>query len=309
MKKFIRNILLFVIPIMVGILVLILFPLNKKRAYTYLKDDCDGRGAWIYSRLYESETPVDIAFIGSSQTMNGINDSLIENTSIDQHVCNLGYCRYGRNLQYVLLKHILEAKQPKYVFIEVGEDEQSFGHPIFPYLANGNELFCSPTWKNKTYLDDIYKSAMARITQAQQDLWDEKYEYKYPTKGNHGLYSHPAEADTSLLSTIKKERQSKPLDQHGDEREYAMLFPRAYLQIMSEEAIKYNTKLIFLYIPVYGSPHKIPNEYNTYKKYGEVWIAPDSIYANPSYWHDQGHFNKKGADSFSAWIAGEISRQ
>lgn len=305
MKKYIQNTFLFLLPISVGILVLMLVPPNTKRAFYYLNNDCDGRGAWVYKRLYESEKPIDIAFVGSSHTINGINDSLIEK-NIGKPVVNLGYCRHGRNLNYVIIKHILQAKKPSYIVLEVNEDEQTFGHPIFPYLANGKEVISTPTWKNKTYPEDLYKSIMARITYCQQNTWDKKYEYVYDLKSEFGFSTNNFAADTNFLAQKKAERDGKPKDEHNETRNFAMKFPRAYLQQIADECKKYNTELIFVFMPAYGSPHKLPNELETYSRYGKTLVPPDSIYNDKNNWYDDEHLNKTGADKLGIWLIEEF---
>src|SRR6476661_964112 len=101
MKKFILHILLFLLPIVAGWVMVVSQSIDKKRAYHYLTEDGEGRGAWMYRRIYESKEPIDIAFLGSSHTINGINDTLINQLLRDsgstKTTCNLGYCRLGRD--------------------------------------------------------------------------------------------------------------------------------------------------------------------------------------------------------------------
>jgi hypothetical protein len=311
MKRFLKYVFLFLLPLAAGMLVLLLRPLDKKRAYHYLTNDCEGRGAWIYRRLYESPRAVDIAFLGSSHTINGINDTLIEkkiNEPVAEYrtVTNLGYCRLGRNLTYVMLDHLLEAKSPKLVIVEVMADEPTFGHPIFPFLAEGKDVLLPKSALDKSYPDDVYKAVMARLDHAKKDLWKEKYPYTYSLKDSSGFGTNTFVADTKELDRFKDLRYRNQYKSHTWKRNFSMLFPRSYLQAMSELAKQKNVPLVFLYIPPYGEPERIPIEFETYKKYGEVWIAPDSVFTKKENWYDTDHLNETGANALSAWVAEQI---
>lgn len=133
MRKFIIHTLLFLIPVAGVAIVLLFSPTDKKRAYHYLTNDCEGRGAWLYRRIFESKQPIDLAFLGSSHTINGINDTLInQELAKDQRAMqtvNLGYCRLGRDLTYVLMQHVLAQKNTRNFIIEVLPDENPYSHP------------------------------------------------------------------------------------------------------------------------------------------------------------------------------------
>src|SRR5687767_9647068 len=110
MRKFILHTTLFLLPLLAGATIIFFLPTDRKRSYHYLTKDCEGRGAWMYRRIFERPEPVDVAFLGSSHTINGINDTLINQQLIGKKMtaCNLGYCRLGRDLQLVLIKHLIE---------------------------------------------------------------------------------------------------------------------------------------------------------------------------------------------------------
>ena len=114
MKRLYKHIILFFLPVL---LLIIIVPVNKRQKYLGLENDCFNHAIWIYDRLYKNSKPVDIAFLGSSHTINGINDKLIEEElkRYNMTAANFGYCRLGRNLSYVLLKEIIKTKKPRYL--------------------------------------------------------------------------------------------------------------------------------------------------------------------------------------------------
>jgi hypothetical protein len=313
MKKFILHILLFILPVVVGAIIIVWLPLNKKRAYHYLTDDCEGRGAWMYRRIFESEKPVDLAFLGSSHTINGINDTLINQqlaaSSSNMVTCNLGYCRLGRDLTYILIKHLLEQKKTKIFIVEVLPDEQPHSHPVFPYLAGIEELVPPKTILNRSYLGNIYNASVARLMYIRQDLYKEPYTYKYGLREDAGFTTNTFPADTNALNIKKESLYKMRHKSHTWTRNINMPYPRAWLANINALVKKNNVRLVFLYIPPYGSPEPVPIEMKTYLQYAPVWIPPDSIFNNKGNWYDVGHLNLKGANTLSTWVAGKIQEK
>lgn len=308
MKKFIQHTLAFLLPIIIGLGILFFLPTNKKRAYHYLTDDCEGRGAWMYRRIFESKEPIDIAFLGSSHTINGINDTLISRLiAKDNSVpCNLGYCRLGRDLTYVLMKHCLEQKKTKGFIIEVLPDEPAMSHPVFAFLAEGLDVIQPKTIFNRSYAGNFHAHMIAKLNYLRQDLWNVADEYKYALRETSGFTTNTFYADTNTLKTKKEARYKNQYRSHQWTRKFNMPFPKAWLSSISSLAKANNCPLIFLYIPPYGSPEKVPIEMATYQKYGLVWLPPDSIFTNRKNWYDEEHLNLRGANSLSTWVAGKL---
>ena len=311
MKKFILHILLFIVPLVIGGFVFFSLPTNTKRAYHYLTDDCEGRGAWIYRRVFESKKPIDIAFLGSSHTINGINDTLINQQLMTDSlppisVCNLGYCRLGRDLTYVMMKHIIQQKNTKTFIIEVLPDENPFSHPVFPFLADIKDVVNPQTIVNRSYPNNLYNAAISRIMYFRQDLFKDSLVYKYGLREEFGFSTNAFTADTNQLNQNKIRRIKNQGNSFTWTRRINLPLSRKWLANINTLAINNGVKIIFLYIPPYGSPEKTPIEMDTYLSYGEVWIAPDSIFTNKKNWYDQEHLNVAGAYSLSTWVANQL---
>lgn len=308
MRKFILHTFAFLLPITIGLGILFFLPTNKKRAYHYLTEDCEGRGAWIYRRIFESKEPIDIAFLGSSHTINGINDTLINKLMINENKvsCNLGYCRLGRDLTYLLMKHIIDQKATKTFIIEVLPDEPAMSHPVFAFLAEGSDVIRPQTILNRSYAGNLHAHMVAQLNYLRQDLWNEGYQYKYGLRETYGFSTNTFYADTNTLKAKKEARYKNQYRSHQWTRRYTMQFAKAWLSSIGALAKTNNCELIFLYIPPYGSPEKEPIEMATYQKYGSVWLAPDSIFANKKNWYDEEHLNAEGANDLSIWVAAKI---
>jgi hypothetical protein len=312
MRKFILHTCLFLIPVGVVAILLLFSPTDKKRAYHYLTDDCEGRGAWLYRRIFESKQPIDLAFLGSSHTINGINDTLINQElakeSRNLQTVNLGYCRLGRDLTYVLMQHVLSQKRTRNFIIEVLPDENPFSHPVFPFLAEMKDVVNPQTPFNRTFAPNIYNAAVSRLMYCRQNIWNEPYVYKYGLRENFGFSTNTFTADPKLLIEKKSRRYKNRYKSFTWTRKLSLAFPRAWLQDIHALAKKHGVHYVFLYIPPYGSPEKQPIEMHTYAKYAPVWTAPDSIFNNLNNWYDDEHLNVQGARSLSTWVAGEIKK-
>ena len=306
MKRFYRNIILFLLPLLVLILIL---PVNQRLKYIGLKHDCFNHGLWIYDRIFNNPEPVDIVFLGSSHTINGINDQLIQRNIRKDNlsVVNFGYCRLGRNLDYILLKEILKKKHPKYLFLEVREDEDEYSHPIFPYIASDKEVLFPYPFFDRDILADIWTHFSYKIELFQDRIFSKALSTPV-RKNNFGFASSPDTVSEKILIKDKQKRNSHETKLTSFERDFHMSFARGYLKRIHKLCNENHIKIIFLYLPSYGVSLNKPKEYNTYLKYGNVWIPPTKIIKNPVNWHDENHLNQTGATALSLWLAREIDK-
>ena len=303
MKKLMKNIILLLLPVLVLIIVV---PVDKRLNYQGLKDDCFNHGIWIYDRIYNNKTPIDIAFIGSSHTINGINDKLISKSTNNEEAVNFGYCRLGRNLGYVFLKEIISKKQLKHLILEVREDEDRYSHPIFPFVANSNDVLLPIPFFNRDILSDIWTHLTYKTEILQDYIYSQKKETSIKTS-NYGFASSADTVSSSYLDIIKQKRSIEKPSLTKFERRFYMCFPRKYLSKINKLCNKNNIKITFLYLPSYGSPIEKPKEFNTYIKYGKVLIVPKHILQNKNNWYDENHLNQTGAKELSIWISSYLN--
>jgi len=300
------------IKILVFLLLLVFLvyfiPVERRQRFIQLKEDCSWHGIWFFDRVHHNETPADIAFFGSSHTIVGIMDEFIgQQLKVPSiHVVNFGYCRYGMNIYPVLLKEILQSKRPKILYLEVREDENLYSHPVFPYIADANDIFLATPFFNRDLVRDYFDSFLYHL-QLIKVQYFKKYSIVPVRKGNYGFMCSGDTAAKSFMEKVKLEH-SKPKEVLNPlERYFYMTYPRIYLKRLSELCIRNNIRLRFLYIPEYGSQQKEPLEMVTYRKYGDVLIPPHEIFEDPDNWGDENHLNLMGARKLSAWVAGHIS--
>lgn len=303
MKKLIRNILVFIIPV---IILISIIPVNNRFKYQGLKDDCFNHGIWIYDRIYNNENSIDVAFLGSSHTINGINDKLISDNIRFGQAVNLGYCRLGLNFNYVLLKEIISQKKIKHLILEVRENEDRYSHPIFPYIASSRDVMLPNPFFNRDILDDIWTHLAYKIEILQEIIYQNEKSVPISTIA-YGFASSKDTASINLLDDIKLKRSvpKNPLTKF--EKFFHGNFARVYLQKICKLCDENNIQITFLYLPSYGALFDKPEEYETYINYGVVLIPPTNILDNKNNWFDENHLNQTGADELSLWISGQIN--
>lgn len=302
MKRFIQNIALFIVPILLIIAVL---PVDNRLKYKGLKDDCFDHGIWIYDRIHHNKEEIDIAFLGSSHTINGINDSLISSQINPSKAVNFGYCRLGRNFSYALLQEILTQKKVRHLILEVREFEDRYSHPIFPFIGNSSDVLFANPFFNRDLFSDIW-THLAYKTELIQD-----YIYNPNNSENirHEAYGFASSSDTAktdLWSEIIPKQKKAAIKLTTIEQNFHANFARVYLRKVSELCKKNQVKLTFLYIPSFGMILDKPSEYTTYEQYGAVLIPPKNIFTNPYNWFDKNHLNQTGAEQLSLWVAKQL---
>jgi hypothetical protein len=304
MKLLILKILLFLL-LLIGVVYLI--PIDRRQRFLQLKDDCSAHAIWVYDRIHSNTKPVDIVFLGSSHTINGIrDDSIGKQLKLSSlHVANFGYCRYGMNLYPVLLKEILSTKKPRIVILEVREDENRYSHPVFPYLADAKDVFLAYPFFNRDLVRDYFDAFLYRL----KLLKVQYFRQEITLDSSDNDFGFMGSADTVSKTSLEKAKEEKLKPKSlltSFERFFYMTYPRYYLEKLANLCKENNIRLVFLYLPEYGSTQPEPIEMTTYKKYGTVLIPPLSIFDDPDNWADDNHLNHAGAGKLSKWVGGQI---
>ena len=303
MKKLLTYLLFFILPIIILVLII---PVDKRLKYIGLKDDCFNHGIWIYDRINHNPKPIDIAFLGSSKTINGVNDKLISDSLESFSAANLGYCRLGRNLHYVLLKELVSVKRIKKLVLEVRKDENKFSHPIFPFTADSKDVLFSNKSFNRDFLKDIWNHFSFKIELFQDRLYkDSIVEYQLADFG------HSAFDDTVHVEILEEHVQSELINMREPlriEDEYHRNFYKVYLRKISEICSKNKIELYFLYIPSFRNKTDEIEEKHLYKSLGQLLIPPEIIYQDKNNWFDPDHLNSAGAQKLSDWLAIELMK-
>ncbi len=262
----------------------------------------------MYHRIFEDERPVDIVFSGASQTGSAFMDQFISeelNSITDQNieVVNYGYCRRGRDIQYVMLKDLLDQKHPKILVVEVAEDEPKKSHPVFPYLAESKDLFGALIFFNQRYFTSIWKGIAVRfealrnkITGGNRVIADNQY----PDFGHRPSSNVVDEAVIKENSARWHRRLNKQKLQLV--RDIELNYSKHYLKRIAQLANKNQCTLLFVYLPESGSNLKEPLLETYYELIAPVIILPEELINDSANWKDATHFNDSGATAASKFI-------
>jgi hypothetical protein len=308
MKLFLKNTFAFLSLPILGLILIFFVDYDREFAWNFIKRDCSDYSHWIYNRIYHNPKPIDVAFIGSSVTKSSVNDFYTEQafqkqTQLNWHFANLSFCQFGRNLYYVLLKDLLKERRVKYVVLEIRQDENFTGHPLFPYLADTESLCEAPLFLNHKYFSDLYLASVSRIEYWKQNIFYQKKVYE-TEMSDYGHAYWGQIVDSTLLEKVKLgEIKLHERQEFSIFRAINLRYPRYYIKKISQLCKANGAELLFLYTPFYGGIEFLPKELEFYKKYGEVFIPPPDVFVNKKLWADQTHINIHGAKPNSFWFA------
>lgn len=311
MKKFIQHIILFLIPFIVGAVYLFSIPFYRQFAYHFVKGECDDKGSWIYNRIYENKKPADVVLCGASHIANGVDDKLFElqldsANNLNLSVANIGYCRGGRDIQYVMLKDLFLNKNPQLLILDVGEDEPKKSHPVFPYLAETPDLFGSAIFFNQRFFKSVAKGLATRFEMVKTSVF--KWEFRSsPNLSDFGYIGSTqvvsaADMDENLNRWEKQRRRKKPTLLRNIELRYSKHYVRKIVNL----AETHNCQVVFLYFPESGSKLKFPMLKDFYEQMGPLYIIPEKILTDSNNWKDPSHLNDAGSSLTTKWLTKQM---
>jgi hypothetical protein len=285
------------------------------------------KAGWIYERLHFDPTPVDVAFIGSSRTMQGINSTEVEkalNTATGEkyHVVNLGLPKLGRDAPFLVGRMLAETKKPKIVLVEVDYLNIRNGTPIYPQLATFDDLLHAPQpdmdffydlvsiparhgrllWQTLTSGKTTFDPASYRGAH-----WDDDYQ----TTGADGRTSQPR-LESMEKDQLHREAVQWVSQQQSKFRQYdswawvEFYYNERYEQRLLELLQRSGVKIVLLYLSAIGSADR-PAHFERLSAYGEFWPIPPELTGDSTLWFNPTHMNYDGAQRFSAWLAGKLA--
>ena len=314
MKQFINKILLFSSPIIIGLIAIFFIRTDREFCYNYIKGDCEGRGKLLYKKIYEEKNSVDYLFIGSSKTWNDINDASLEwniNSPVLPRIkiFNSGYCRFGRNLDYLFFKEFLKRNKLKKLFLEVRADESTTSHPMYPYLATGTEIFEGALALNGKLFPEVYNHLLMNINFVRCKINLEKAEVNTTNSPLYGYNNLDKVIDPKKLDEFYTSENEAILKNKVDTSAIEYRFSNYYLAKIKKLCYAKQIELVFVYLPSYANINKTPAFKSHYEQWGKVIIGPDSIFNNKMYWKDVAHFNSRGADAYTKFLATQLARK
>jgi hypothetical protein len=285
--------------------------------------DPEVEAKWIYERIHFDPSPLDVVFIGTSHTLEGIDSDRVEQAcrTANGKVCasvNFALVHLGRNVHWILTRDVLAARKPRLLVVEVQETEFRALHPAFPFLAEASDVALAPLIINTSYFQDLVRLPLRQITlfakSSAPSLFGKRKTFAPELYlGPHGGEA-PSAAQRQTVSPNELERQRAHLASADASRlrlpaSLRRLEYRAnlvYLTKLLEFAREKNVQVRFLYIPSYHAPQE-PAFADFYKRYAPTWYPLKEIFDSSRNWVDAGHLNAAGSKALSDWVAAKIA--
>lgn len=288
------------------------------------------RLGWVYERIHYDPTPTDIALIGTSHTMNGLDGlAIAQRIAADGTrgeggrcltVTNLAIPAYGRNLHWAIAHELLGARRPRAIVLEVFENETRKAHPVFSHVADSGDLLTAPMLVNQNYVADLIRLPYRQLRLGIESLSPATFglkprfdpaDYDGSTVDNTRLVNVGGRALTPPLTTVMDpaaleqaaaiDRANKNLNMLPKVLErYEYAVPRHYVSAILSEADKAGVPVYLLYLPGYGMPPR-PVDMRLFQ--GRPMLEVNDLLRRRDRWHDVAHLNAQGAAAVSTHVA------
>lgn len=311
MKKFIKIILLFFIPILVLAYPIDLF-LSKQ-----LKKSNDFLGEYeVWNDIYNSNIKADMVVYGSSRAWVDISPKILKD-SLQLETYNLGMDGHNFWLQYLRhLEYLKHNNKPSHILLAVDfnslqkREDLYLYEQFLPYMLwNNNLKEFTKSYNGFHYLDyDLplirYAGNSSIIKNALSLGFSKDVPKAYRTKGYKGIKK--TWSNELTLAKSKMEKYKIQIDSTS-----VTLFSQ-FLQECKDN----NIKVSLVYTPEHIEGQKfIENKdivSNLYKEYAEKFdliyldYSKDSICSNKEYFYNATHLNKKGSEVFTEKLASDL---
>lgn len=304
---------------LLALVVILCLPHDPSIRWSLLRDTDYIKAGWIFDRLNNSQTPVDVALIGTSHTLSGVDSVLLEQElSAGQtppiHVVNLALPHLGDDLHFLISHMLLKTKKPRLLIIETHQVNARAAHPAFGRLADVDNIVIAP-FGNPDSLDMLAQIPRRQFRYFINGLWNaptalpiaDHWDDTYQLTLHDGRLTPPrlsSPAPAILLRDAARERLT--LDQK------ALLYQKwgwllwhysdSYLLRMINEARDDGVRTFFLYLPVFGTDVP-PAATNLMERYGKILTPPAELMNDPSLWFDKEHLNHAGSQRLTSWLA------
>jgi len=307
--KFLMNMML---SFLGGLLLIVMFiaflPVPEQVRYESLSNDAI-RIKEIHERIVANPKPIDVAFIGTSHTWNGVSDSEIESllstagTSVA--VANLASSWPGRDINLFLIKQLLRHKNPRLIILEIQEHEYRGGHGVLPYVANLSDMFCcrfflDPHFPRNflSYLKRQTLNSLTLILRGGSELVGaDPADFGWMPLTRTGRPFHPALSSNTPSITRVKELGYVATSAYG------LDVVRRIVRLARERRVD----VAFLYLPEFAYANRPPVvSIRYYTELGPVLRIPATISKDPTMWFDKAHLNLDGSKLLAFKLAADV---
>lgn len=305
---------------------LFFLPTDPYQRHAALRSTDYIKGAWIYERLNFDPTPVDIAFLGSSRTMEGVDAATVEadlaTDGVAAHVVNLALPSLGQDTPALLARMLAETKRPRIVFVETDYLVSRGSSPAFSLLATPQEALGAPFVVNEWLPANLLRIAARNLSLTWKRLTGQSAVFD-PTayRGAHwedvlrvtgrdgrlgrARVTHMSIASFESEAAIWQGNLLRKSRQYHDWAWVELHYAETWQQRMLEALQTSGTHIVLLSMPPVGMKEP-PFHATTLRQYGEFWALPDLVAHDHTLWDNPTHMNYWGAEAYSHWLARQL---
>jgi hypothetical protein len=269
--------------------------------------------------------------------MLGVDSALVEKSfgkasGKTVNVVNFSHTGWGRDLDYLMVRELLQNAHPKLLVIAVNKTEGGGPAEAFELLAEPSDLV-----EAVLAVDPRYATELLRLPSRQLSLFARTMApglfgdsmkftpatYRGPHWDNpelefadHGLFHPIVYEGTSSEEELKEDQQKKatmmwvpnphlPQAVQAELRRLKNHVSLVWLKKLLDLAKQMNVPVRFLYLPVWRD-HGVPEQADFYRGYAPTWSYPSDI-DDVHWWYDSTHLNRHGATTFSDWLGRRLA--
>ena len=286
---------------------------------------------WVYERIHDDPTPIDVAIIGSSRveaalSVPELSAALGKKLGRQIHVANLAVPYEGRNLHYIIVKELLESHPETRLILVSVVERADISHPAFRYVADTRDILDAPLMINHYYAEDAaflpYRQ-MCYFVQSIVPSWFGKSlairkDYLGTDFDSTRSFRIPGGRliDRSLVApTQKLKEEAAELKAGLGGADGYWVQPSAWYALNEPLEPEYTARIaalakqrgalvVFVHLPFYSS-RPLQYDHAAYESFGPLLDA-QQFSDNAQFYADGGHFNRFGIEKISPWIAAAI---
>jgi len=277
-----------------------------------LWDVSDARWIWMKTRIFSPRQTLDYAVIGNSYAWRGIDPNVISEQMNGASAWNLARPWSGREVDYFILKELLERHNVRNVLISFVNVEREEGHPYAPYIISPSDAFAEMmfflkntrvTEKEKVkerikiitgYFANLSVRAYLRIFRGKESL-EPVYKNTSDRANGYNLFNEEKRRK-EIKGKPKRSWNYRPGKNEPRPRGSQAEF---YLNRIKRLCAEHNVNLHFVFMPFYLSTLPGKNRVDYLGRLGEVLLPEIHAFVKKKYWFDESHLNQAGGNLFT----------
>lgn len=281
----------------------------------YRLDVSHSKWQWIKSKIYGPKQTVDYAIIGSSYPWCGIKSNLISQAFAGVVVWNLSRNWDGRDVDYFIVKRLLEEQDVKNILVHFYDDEVVRPHPYTPSVISPAEAAAEFFFTMKTLpltdpeaLRERVRSVLSYFGNLSVRAYMQRLrgEGSMPPKqkelndrsGGFYIYDAALKQNEADLEPFKN---NQPWTfEVGKPRAFPALSRVGfYLDRMHRLCEAHGVNLYFVYLPRYYETLPGRGAFDFFSERGEVLMPNMRGLTRREYWRDRGHLYQRGSEKYT----------